>query len=181
MEPIASLAGERKRSAILMAGAFLSMGAFLLWLNVKAESPELAVVEVSTPDSLAATAVTVQAAVLGADPMAQAGQLIRVEDVIVAGAIGSTAFWTQLEGRPDPFLVHMDAAVAADSIIVGPGDRVTMVGNVQTMSDSVANEWESAGHISDSQKFEVTFATSFLEIMDLMVVRAGGGGGGGEN
>lgn len=178
MEPIASLEGERKRSAILMAVAFLSMGAFLFWLNIKAESPELAIIEVSTSDTLSASAVTVQPAVLGADPMAQAGQLIRVEDVVVAGAIGSTAFWTQLEGRQDPFLVHMVAAVAADSIVVGPGDRVTMVGNIHAMSDSVANAWEAAGNISDSQRFEVTFATSFLEIMDLMVVRAGGGGSG---
>ena len=37
----------------------------------------------------------------------------------------------------------------------------------------------AAGSISENQKFAVTFASSFLEIMDLMVVRMGGGDGGG--
>lgn len=179
MESSVSQGGEGRRSAILMTVAFLSMGAFLFWLSVTAHTPEVAIIEVSTSDSLAASAVTVQAAVLGADPMAQAGQLIRVEDVNVAGTIGSTAFWTELAGRPDPFLVHMDAMVAADSITVAAGDRVTVVGSVYTMSDSVADAWEAAGSISENQKFEVTFAASYLEIMDLMVIRAGGGDGGG--
>ncbi|GMR13242.1 MAG: hypothetical protein BMS9Abin29_1447 [Gemmatimonadota bacterium] len=176
MESTASQDRESKRSAMLMVVAFLSMGAFLVWLGVAAQTSEVAIVEVSATDSLAASAVTVQAAVLGADPMAQAGQLIRVEDLNVAGAIGSTAFWTTLEGRPDPFLVHMDSAVVADSIAVGPGDRVTVVGNIYEMSDSVADEWEATGSISENQKFEVTFATSFLEIMDLTVIRPGAGG-----
>ncbi len=177
MESSASHDGERRRSTILMVVAFLSMGVFLVWLNITARTEEIAIIEVSTLDSLSASAVTVQAAVLGADPMAQAGQLIRVEDVNVAGAIGASAFWTELAGRPDPFLVHMDAAVAADSITVGPGDRVTLVGNIYMMSDSVADSWAASGSISENQKFEVTFAASFLEIMDLMVIRAGGGGG----
>jgi hypothetical protein len=42
------------------------------------------------------------------------------------------------------------------------------------MSDSVADAWAAAGHITDNQKFEVTFAQSFMEIMDLMVIRVGG-------
>ncbi len=179
MESNVSQGGEGRRSVILMVVAFLGMGVFLFWLSVTSQTPEVAIVEMSTTDSLAASAVTVEAAVLGADPMAQAGQLIRVEDVDVAGAIGSTAFWTQLEGRNDPFLVHMDAAVAADSIVVGPGDRVTIVGNIYTMSDSVADAWEAAGIINENQKFEVTFAASYLEIMNLMVIPAGGGGAGG--
>lgn len=178
MESSAAHDGERRRSTILMVVAFLGMGVFLVWLNITSRSEEVAIIEVSTTDSLAASAVTVQAAVLGADPMAQAGQLIRVEDVNVAGAVGATAFWTELAGRMDPFLVHMDEAVAADSIAVGPGDRVTLVGNVHLMSDSVADSWAASGSISDNQKFEVTFATAFLEIMDLMVIRAGGGGEG---
>ena len=179
MESTVSQDGEGRRSTILMVVAFLGMGAFLFWLNITAQTPELAIIEVSAADSLTASAVTVQPAVLGADPMAQAGQLIRVEDVNVAGAIGASAFWTELAGRLDPFLVHMDAAVAADSVAVGPGDRVTLVGNIYTMSDSVADAWAASGSISDNQKFEVTFADSFLEIMDLMVIRAGGGDGGG--
>ena len=179
MESNASQGGEGRRSTILMVIAFLGMGMFLFWLNVRSETPEVAIIEMSAADSLAASAVTVQAAVLGADPMAQAGQLIRVEDVDVAGAIGSTAFWTQLQGRDDPFLVHMDGAMAADSITVGAGDRVTMVGSMYAMSDSVADAWEAAGSISENQKFEVTFASSYLEIMNLMVIRAGGGDAGG--
>ncbi len=177
MESSTAQEGEARRSTILMTVAFLGMGVFLFWLSVTSQSTEVAIIEVSTPDTLAASAVTVQAAVLGADPMAQAGQLIRVEDVNVAGAIGSTAFWTELAGRPDPFLVHMDAAVAADSIAVGAGDRVTIVGSVHAMSDSVADAWAAAGSISENQKFEVTFATHYLEIMDLLVIRPGGGGG----
>ncbi len=148
-------------------------------MSVRSETPEVAIIEMSSADSLTASAVTVQSAVLGADPMAQAGQLIRVENVSVAGAVGSTAFWTTLAGRPDPFLVHMNARVAADSINVAAGDRVTIVGNIYTMSDSVADAWEAAGSINENQKFEVTFAASYLEIMDLMVIRAGGGDGGG--
>jgi len=179
MESNASPRGEGRRSAILMVIAFLGMGVFLFWLNVSSKTPEVAIIEMSATDSLAASAVTVQSAVLGADPMAQAGQLIRVEDVDVAGAIGSTAFWTQLEGRDDPFLVHMDSVVAADSIAVSPGDRVTLVGSIRAMSDSVADAWEAAGSISENQKFEVTFASSYLEIMNLMVIRAGGGDAGG--
>ncbi len=177
MDPSAAQNREGRRSAMLMVGAFLGIAVFFVWLGVAANTSEVAIMEVSTPDSLSASAVTVQAAVFGADPMAQAGQLIRVEDVRVAGAIGTTAFWTELAGRPDPYLVHMNAAVAADSLQVVPGDRVTIVGNVYSMSDSVADAWEASGSISENQKFEVTFATSFLEIMDLMVVRVGGGDG----
>ena len=177
MESTGSQVGGDRLPAILMVVSFIGIGGFLFWLSVKAQPEEVAIVEISASDSLAATAVTVQAAVLGADPMAQAGQLIRVEDVPVAGNVGSRAFWTDMPNHPGPFLIHLDSAVVADSVLVNPGDQVTLVGSVLQMSDSVADAWEAAGAISGNQKFEVTFAESFLEIMDLLVIRGAGGGG----
>jgi len=163
-------------ATILMAVAFLSIGGFLFWLNIAARTEGVEVVEGPEANPATASAVLVSAEVLGADPSAQIGEFIRVEDVVVAGGVGATAFWTNLLNRPDPFLVHMDEAVAATGTTVGVGDQVTIVGSVLVMSDSIADAWVAAGSISDGQKFEVTFASSFMEIMDLMVVRVGGDG-----
>ena len=172
-------------SLVLMISTFVVVGGFLAWLNTKAAEQEVAVVEDTSggPDLLGSAPV-VDAAVFGSDPMAHSDGVVRVNNLLVQSAVGSQAFFVEMPNQPGPYLVKMEARVVADSVSVPSGSRVSLVGRVQAMSDSVADDWVASGAITENDRILATFAQSFLEAVDIIVMAGGGdadGGGGGDN
>ena len=183
MASLGSSKGASDRgSLVLMISAFVIVGGFLAWLNIKAADIEVAVVEDTSGDSTwLDSAPVVEAAVFGSDPMAHSNGVVRINNLSVESAVGSQAFFVEMPNQPGPYLIRMGARVVADSITVPSGSTVSLVGRVYAMSDSVADEWVASGAITEADKILATFAQSFLEIVDIIAMAGGGDDGGGDN
>ena len=168
-----------RESLVLMMLAFVIVGGFLAWLNMKAANIEVAVVEDTFGDSEGlGSAPVVEAAVFGSDPMAHSNGFFRINNLSVQSAVGSQAFFVEMPNQPGPYLIKMGALVVADAVSVPSGSRVSVVGRVYAMSDSVADDWVATGAITEDDKILATFAQSFLEVVDVVVMAGGGGGDG---
>ena len=171
-------------SLVLVIMTFVVVGGFLVWLNIQAAETEVAVVEDTSGGSdEAASAPVVEAAVFGSDPMANSGGVFRINGLAVQSNVGSQAFFVEMPNQSGPYLVKMGPRVVADSVSVVSGSRVSVVGRVYAMSDSVADDWVASGAITENDRILATFAESFLEAVDIIVAGGGGadGGGGGDN
>ena len=162
---------------------FAVVGGFLYWLNMQADELDVAVVEEEAADvDDFSSAPTVDAGVFGSDPMAQAGGVIRIDDLLVQSAVGSQAFFVEMPNHAGPYLIKMGVRVVADSVAVPSGSQVSVIGSVYAMSDSVADDWVASGAITEADRILATFAPSFLEVVDiLMEGDEGGDGEGGES
>ena len=182
-----TLFGSRKGavpglSVILMVAAFVVVGGFLAWLNVEAADTEVAVVEDASggADALGG-APTVDVSVFGADPMAHADGVIRINNVEAQSAVGTQAFFVDI-GQPIPYLIRMGDRVAADGVVVASGATVSVVGQVYAMSDSVADDWVANGTLTEDDKILATIGSSYMEIVDIVIAAgAAAGDGGGDN
>mgnify|MGYP004284479547 CR=1 FL=1 len=159
----------------LMVFAFILVGGFLAWLNQQARSQQVEVVEEVVEEDGLADATVVATAVFGANPMAQSGELIRVNSLLVQSLVGSQAFFVEMEGQSGPYLVKLGPAVVADSVVVPNGSTIAVIGFVQQMTDSVADDWVASGGIAEGDRILAIFADSFLEASDIVV--AGGESG----
>ena len=158
-----------------MISAFVIVGGFLAWLNMKAADIEVAVVEDTSGDSEGlGSAPVVEAAVFGSDPMAHSNGVVRINNLSVESAVGSQAFFVAMPNQRGPYLIKMGARVVADGVSVPSGSRVSVVGRVYAMSDSVADDWVATGAITEDDKILATFAQSFLEAVVVVVVAGGG-------
>ncbi len=178
--------GSRKgasdaRSVILMVATFVIIGGFLAWLNMQAAQTEVAVVEDASggTDSLGSAPV-VEAAVFGSDPLAHTEGVIRINNLPVQSAVGTEAFFVAMTNQPGPYLVKMGARVLADSVSVPSGSTVSLVGRVYAMSDSVSGAWVGSGALAEDDRILADFATSYIEIEDIIVMAGPGGGDGGD-
>ncbi len=180
--------GSRKGAAdggsvVLMVATFVIIGGFLAWLNIQtAESEVEVVLDSSAGSGLLDSAPIVDAATFGSDPMAHTAGVIRINNLSVQSAVGSAGFFVEMPNQPGPYLIKMGARVLADSVAVPSGSTVSLVGQVYAMSDSVADDWVASGAITENDRILATFAQSFLEIVDIIVMEGGGGDdGGGDN
>ena len=182
--------GSRKGAAnggsvVLMVLAFLGVGGFMVWLNIRAAETEVAVVEDTSGEAEDfGSAPVVDAGVFGSDPMAHSDGVVRINDLLVQSGVGAQAFFVEMPNQPGPYLIKMGARVVADSVTVPSGSRVSVVGRVFLMSDSVADDWVATGAIAEGDRILATFAQSFLEAVDIIVTAGGGdtdGGEGGDN
>ena len=163
------------RSLILMISAFIAVGSFLFWLNIKASETELAVIEDTTgKSSEISSAPIVDASLFGSNPMAHSDGIIRINDLLVQSGVGAHAFFVEMPGQPGPYLVKLGPEVMADSVSVPSGSRASVIGNVYAMTDSVADDWVATGAITEADKVLASFAESFLEALDIVVVADGG-------
>ena len=71
-------------------------------------------------------------------------------------------------------LVKMSETLVADSISVVIGQNVSVIGRVYQMTDSIADAWVAVGSLSEGNKIVASFAESFLEALDIIVVADGG-------
>jgi hypothetical protein len=173
-------------SVILMVLTFLTVAGFLYWLRGEAADTQVAVVEAGPSDAgLLDSAPIVDAPVFGSDPLAHTEGVIRINNLAVQSAVGGEAFFVEMPNHSGPYLVKMGARVIADSVSVPSGSTVSVVGRVYAMSDSVADDWVASGAITEDDKILATFAQSYMEIVDIIVMAGGGdtdgGDGGGDN
>ena len=165
-----------------MISTFVIVGGFLVWLNMKAASIEVAVVEDTSGDSEGlGSAPVVEAAVFGSDPMAHSNGVIRIDNLSVESGVGPQAFFVAMPNQPGPYLIKLGERVVADGVSVPSGSRVSVVGRVYAMNDSVADDWVATGAITQDDRILATFAQSFLEVVDIEVMAGGGGDGDGDN
>ena len=170
-------------SVILMVATFFVIGGFLTWLNIQAAETEVAVVEddAGAEDTLGGAPV-VDGELFGVDPMAHADGLVRINNLTAQSAVGTQAFFVEMPGQQSPFLIRMGDRVAADGVVVTSGATVSVVGQVYAMSDSVASDWVANATLTENDKILATIGSSYMEIVDIVVMAgsSGGGDGGGE-
>lgn len=170
----------------LMIVAFVVIGGFMWWLGQQAAA-ERAIQQAQEEEAAAEdTVTTVQTVPVGdieVDASPYEGQEIRIAGTNVASLLGEQGFWLETPGG-NPFLVSKGPAVQAEGVDVTPGSRVTAVGTIRAMSDSVLTAWVDGGSIAEGDRIVAEFATHYLEADDILV--SGGAaqedttGGGGE-
>ena len=113
--------------------------------------------------------------------MAHAGGVIRINNLTAQSAVGTQAFFVDID-QPNPYLIRMGDRVAADGVLVPSGSRVSVVGQVYAMADSVADAWVAGGTLTENDKILATIGSSYMEIVDIIVMAGSGGGDdGGDN
>ena len=155
-------------SVYLMAGAFLSAAGLMAWLWVRAAPVEVEIVE-GAPVTEEETPTVVATDVFGANPMAQAGMVIRLNGLSVQSPVGSEAFFAEVPGPSSSYLVKMVPGVVTSGVVVEGGATVSVVGMVHLMSDSVADAWVASGGISEGDRILAIFAESFFEASGVTV------------
>ncbi len=151
-------------SLYLMVGTFLSVGALLYWLSVRAAPVEVEVVEgEEAVREEVATAPVVDNGVFGADPMAHEGLRIRLNGLRVGSVIGPRAFFLQVPNQTNDYLVGMLPDALMQDERVEAGSTVSLIGTVHAGADSVADAWVASGAIPEDQGVVVMFALSFFE------------------
>lgn len=157
-------------SLYLMIGAFLSAGALLAWLSVRAAPVEVEVVEGEggVQQEMAAAPV-VDNEVFGTNPMAHEDMRIRLNGLLVANVLGPQAFQLEVPNQANPYLVRMLPDALRDDEVVEYLSTVSLIGSVHVMSDSVADAWVASGAIPEGQRIVAIFSESFLEVEEVDV------------
>lgn len=161
-------------SFIWAIAAVVLIGAFLAWLALVSEPTGVAVREAPAEDE--ETQFTVNAADFGMNPLAHAGEDVRLAAVTVVSRLGDQAFWVELPTQPHPvpYLIRLDTAVAR-LFAVQSGQSYNVTGRVYPMSDSVLTAWQEQGVLTDDmQRMEAEFASTFLEAHRLLPAAAPG-------
>ena len=166
----------------LMLVTFLLLGGFMYWLYVTAEPTEPVVVEetddASAMDTSGSTAVDPQDLKTGAD--AFTGSVVRLPALAVSQLVGDRAFFVDLPATEQlpaqPFLVRMTPDLMATGATVALGDRVTVMGTLREMNDSIVADWAGSGSISEGDQLLVEFSTHFVEADQVNMGGASGGG-----
>lgn len=159
-------------SLYLMIGAFLSAGALMAWLFVRAAPVEVEVVEgAGEVQQEMASAPVVDNEVFGTNPMVHEDLRIRLNGLRVNSLVGgsSEAFQLQVPNQNDPYLVRMLPEALMEGDVVGEGSTISLIGTVHAMTDSVADAWVASGAIPDSERIVVLFALSFFEAEEVDV------------
>lgn len=148
----------------LMILAFVIMGGFLYWLNVRAaEERSLEVVEDTTAaNNDPSRPTTIPAADIQLDATPYEGQVVRVAGLGVASRLGQQGFWLTLPNN-NPFLVSLSEEASAAGAPPAAGDTVSVTGTVMAMNDSILNAWTQAGTIGEGDRLAAEFATHFIE------------------
>ncbi len=159
-----SRAGAVRLGIPLMILSFLAVAGFLYWLSVTAGPTETEMAVEAEPDEVQATEVALGDFFAG--PPAYMGQYIALREIPVTQLLGSQSFWTNPPGSQAPYLVHLSAALLADSVAVNVGALVDVTGTVLPMSESVLANWDSAGAFpgGESDRVQASFAENFIEV-----------------
>lgn len=165
---MSSMQVERRRGGgvptwVLAALAVVLVAAFMAWLAMTAEpSNPVGANGTEEGDTIAQRAAQVPAVDLMAfadDPRQHEGTEVRLENVPVDSRLGERSFWLKLPNQ-GLYLVRGSGTVVAS---VQPGQRVTAVGSILPMSDSVVTVWIDEGSITTDQEMEARYATSYLD------------------
>lgn len=180
---LGSRRGQSKLGVPLMILAFLVMGGFMYWLNITAEPTQPAEVEMEE-DEPAPTGTTSGVLVpvdsLKLSPEGYEGDLIRVEGLQVAQAMGSRTYYVDLPETPaqpaSSFLVRLNDDLAAAGASAPMGTALTMVGILSVMNDSTVTEWEESGSIGQVDRMLAEVATHYLLVEEIENTTGSGSG-----
>lgn len=170
---------ENRLNWLWAVGALVCVAGFLSWLALTTERTQVQVVEAPEEEQSGEVALTVpvDSFVATVDRYVDTGTRVRLSRIPVASRVGTQMFWTQLPGEQPGFsatyLIALDSAMVSDSVAVQQGQNVTITGNVTTMTDSLLNQWVSNGTITEDQRLEVSFATTFMRVDDIVFPDAG--------
>lgn len=159
--------------------AVASIGGFLFWLGATSEPTQVSVVEEAPEEDT--TVMTVPVSTFAMETDSFMDEDIRLREMPVSSLLGERLFWTEVpsqQGMMTPYLLALDDALLADSVAVQTGETVTVVGRVHPVSDSVVSAWVESGTITEDQRIEAEFATSYMQVRDLRHVQDQGSGGG---
>lgn len=155
----------------LMIVAFVVIGGFLWWLGQQAAAEramQAAQEEAAAAEDTVPTVQTVPVGDIEVDATPYVGQEIRIAGTNVASLLGDQGFWLETPGG-NPFLVSMGPEVQAAGVNVTAGSRVTAVGTIHEMNDSVLTAWVDGGSIAEGDRIVAEFATHYLEADDVLV------------
>lgn len=179
---LGSRRGQSKLGVPLMILAFLVMGGFMYWLNITAEPTQPAQVEMEEEPAPSGTTsgVLVPVDSLKLSPEGYEGELIRVEGLQVAQAMGSRTYYVDLpETVSQPassFLVRLDDDLAAAGASAPMGTALTMVGTLSVMNDSTVTQWEESGSIGEVDRMLAEVATHYLLVEEIENTTGSGSG-----
>jgi hypothetical protein len=156
----------------LMLLSFILLGGFLYWLRVTAEPTQPPMIEEGEVDTSSAGATDVAPTALNAATGQYVGQRVRLAGVEVASPVGAHAFFVNLTPQV-PFLVKMDSSLVARGM-AQPTGRVTVVGAVHAMTDSIIDLWTREGAVTAGDRPVVEFATYFIEAESITPAAGGG-------
>lgn len=157
----------------LMIVSFVVIGGFLYWLSTQAAAERAAqeVEEVPAEDTMP-TVQTLAVGDIEVDATPYVGQEIRIQNTNVASTLGEQGLWLETPSG-NPFLVSMGPEVQAAGVSVTSGNRVTVIGTVHAMSDSVLTAWVESGTITENDRIVAEFATHYVEARDVQTTGGG--------
>lgn len=154
--------------------AVAAVAGFMVWLAAQERTPTT-VVQEETEDTTGPiiTGTVVAATDFGPNARTYVGQDVEIPSVVVSSPMTPRLFWIDLNGSP--YLVKLDDSLTPESVGIVQNQRYTIVGAVQTRTDSVLNAWEAAGVIADDgHKLQVEFADTYIEARRVTPMPGGG-------
>jgi hypothetical protein len=150
--------------------AFLVIAGFMYWLNISSEPSVVAVAEEEP------TIDVVSVSSFAQNPTMYTGTPIQLTGVEVVDNVGSYAFFF---GLPDGgrYLARLSPSIVSGGLVVLPGDRGTLVGTVQAMTDTVFEAWTQEGIFvggSAAQRDSVGAVESFFQVEDAQFMASAG-------
>lgn len=149
----------------LMVAAFLCFAGFIYWLSQTAAPSDLQLTDAegAGADDPRAAAQFVAIDNFAGNPIGYEGRLIHLVDVPVSSALGSSLVWLELPNDV-LYLVRMPADAVTSGMAPARGQMVEVVGTVGTMTPEILDEWVTNGVVSEDDRIEAEFATSFMNL-----------------
>lgn len=143
---------------LLSVIAIVAVGVFMFWLNQR-------VAELPDPDATVAE----QAPLTAADLLAGAGPVVgrraQLDSIPVALGLGRAVFSVSLsDSTAYPVLLNADwiARFQARETRLYGGDRVSVLGQIFTLNDSIRVEWVEQGAVDQGMVVSLPRTSSFL-------------------
>jgi hypothetical protein len=143
---------------LLSVIAIVAVGVFMFWLNQR-------VAELPDPDA----AVVEEAPLTAADVLAGSGPIIgrraQFDSIPVAMGLGRAVFSVALDDSTAyPVLLNADwvARLQARETRMYGGDRVSVLGQIFSLNDSIRVEWVNQGAVDQGMVVSLPRTSSFL-------------------
>ena len=101
----------------------------------------------------------VDLATFTADPESHVGHEVRLTNASVDSRMGQQGFWLKLSNQG----LYLVRGTADGTSAAQPGQRVTVVGPIREMTDSVVQAWIAEGAITADQEMEARYASSYMD------------------
>jgi hypothetical protein len=140
--------------------AFVTIGLFLGYLWWATREPEVRIVEEgSTRGGRPIVSATLET--FAAAPARFSGRIVRLDSVRVASRLGRAAFAIELPGRAE-YPVVLERHLVEEDIQVTTDDRLSLIGSVYALNDSVVATWAARGVLDATNRERLRNDSTFL-------------------